>query len=128
MKLPPLCLNPEFPHAFHRSMDRVDETVLNYDLIEDVLILLIRDGKSAFLPPEASSPLSGAVLIFLPGIGEIRALTERLLSNRMFADRHKFSIIPLHSTLSSAEQKLAFEPSRQGCRKIIISTNIAETR
>jgi HrpA-like RNA helicase len=108
-------------------MDRVDETILNYDLIEDVLrnILLL---SSKFVAPDGQTYSEGAVLIFLQGIREIRGLSDRLLGSRDFRDVKRFDIIPLHSKLSSSDQRRAFLPSSKGCRKIILSTNIAETR
>lgn len=120
-----------FCFAFYaiRSMDRVDETVLNYDLIEDVLITLLGEGSCPFKPPEGrAGPVEGAILIFLQGLGEIRAVMERLLGSRYFGNFKRFDIVPMHSTLSSSDQRRAFKPSPEGCRKIIISTNIAETR
>ena len=39
----------------------------------------------------------------------------------------KFIIIPLHSSLSSEEQSLVFKRPKHGVRKIVLSTNIAET-
>lgn len=122
-----------------RSMDRVNETVINYDLIEDVLSLLLLESSSPFTPPTAQAgdsrgdgvnkkhAASGAVLVFMPGIGEIRTLAERLTGSRFFGNRKIFEIVPLHSTLSSDDQRRAFKPSPMGCRKIIISTNVAET-
>lgn len=62
------------------------------------------------------------------GLGEIKALMDRLDASRVFRDRQRFDIIPLHSTLSSSDQRRAFVPSLRGCRKIICATNIAETR
>jgi HrpA-like RNA helicase len=110
-------------------MERVDETSINYDLIEDVLgIVLIKyDKDCGLIPPDNSDMSEGSVLIFMPGIGEIRTLTERLAGSRLFG-KDKFDIVPMHSTLSSSDQRRAFQPARKGCRKIIISTNIAETR
>ena len=61
------------------------------------------------------------------GLGEIRALMERLDGSRIFRDKSNFDLIPLHSTLSSRDQRRAFLPSKPGCRKIICATNIAET-
>lgn len=61
------------------------------------------------------------------GLGEIRSLTERLQASRSLGDNRRFEIIPMHSTLSSRDQRRAFIPSKAGCRKIILSTNIAET-
>jgi Helicase conserved C-terminal domain len=121
-------------------MDRVDETVINYDLIEDVLNVLFLESESPFTPPSLQGAdsvedtdneklsLSGAVLVFMPGIGEIRSLAERLSGSRSYGNSQRFEIVPLHSTLSSVDQKKAFKPSPKGCRKVIISTNIAETR
>jgi ATP-dependent RNA helicase DHX29 len=109
-------------------MDRVDEAVINYDLIEDLLeLVLIRSDHEMLVLPEGADMTRGAVLVFLPGIGEIRSLSDRLRSSRVFGNRSSFDIVALHSSLSSTEQKRAFQPSPRGCRKIIVSTNVAET-
>lgn len=114
-------------------MDRVDEKIVNYDLIEDILTTLLLEPSSAKMKlsfPESDCKeliVDGATLIFLPGLGEIRALSDRLRCNRHFSKRDAFEIIPLHSTISPRDQKRAFLKSKRGCRKIIISTNIAET-
>lgn len=112
------------------SMERVDEKVLNFDLIEDVLQLLLLNSESNTLlcAPEGANTKSGAVLIFLPGIGEIRSLYDRLTSNRRLGDASKFLFIPLHSKLSSADQRKAFLPSNKGEWKIVLATNIAESK
>ena len=118
--------------ATQRSMDRVDEFVINYDLIEDVLTLILDKGSAnpILLPPicdGSEKAANGAVLIFLPGMGEIRALTDRLKGSRFFGDSNRFDVIPMHSSLSPQDQKRAFLKPRAGCRKIILATNIAET-
>ena len=116
-------------------MDRVDEQVINYDLIEDVLHLMLitpEKNKALFLPSCSDIDVdnnalvrNGSVLIFLPGMGEIRTLSNRLKGNRVFGDSNRFDIIPMHSTLSPKDQKRAFIKPRKGCQKIIIATNIA---
>jgi ATP-dependent RNA helicase DHX29 len=112
-----------------KTMDRVEESMLNYDLIEDVLHLLLieRNSDHALKPPEGSMIQKGAILIFLPGIGEIRTLSDRLQSSRFFQDRNMFEIIPMHSALSSSEQRRAFVVPRKVQWAIIVATNIAET-
>eukprot|EP00536_Pseudo-nitzschia_multiseries_P003675 jgi/Psemu1/318225/estExt_fgenesh1_pm.C_570029 len=111
------------------SLERVDESVLNYDLVEDVLQLLLihPERNSILLAPNGADTSNGSVLIFLPGIGEIRSLMDRLSANRTLGDKSRFNLIPLHSKLSSADQRKAFLRAKPGCRKIILSTNIAET-
>ena len=113
-----------------RSMERVNEEVINYDLIEDVLKLVTSDQgiNDTLVAPDGADMSTGSILIFLPGLSEIRSLIERLEGSRLFRSRQKFELIPLHSTLSSKDQRRAFLPSKDGCRKIICATNIAETR
>lgn len=118
--------------ATQRSMDRVDEFVINYDLIEDVLTLLLDEHaeNTILLPPSGvgnETKPDGSVLVFLPGMGEIRALSDRLSGSRFFGNSSRFEIIPMHSSLSPQDQKRAFLKPRAGCRKIILATNIAET-
>ncbi|CAG2067550.1 unnamed protein product, partial [Timema podura] len=36
-------------------------------------------------------------------------------------------LVPLHSTLTSEEQAMVFHKPKSGVRKIVLSTNIAET-
>jgi HrpA-like RNA helicase len=60
-------------------------------------------------------------------MSEIRSLTNRLFGNRLLGNKDTFDIVPLHSSLSSRDQKRAFAPISPGRRKIILATNIAET-
>ncbi|KAK3653634.1 hypothetical protein LTR56_004489 [Elasticomyces elasticus] len=73
----------------------------------------------------------GAVLAFLPGLEEILRTQRHLLAQPIlgvdFGDTTKFKICLLHSTVPKEEQSQIFDPSPPGCRKIILSTNIAET-
>ncbi|KXT09752.1 hypothetical protein AC579_9323 [Pseudocercospora musae] len=74
---------------------------------------------------------NGAILAFLPGLQEITATEELLMQAPVFgvnfADADAFQIHLLHSTVPVEKQRQIFEPSPSGCRKIILSTNIAET-
>ena len=65
----------------------------------------------------------GAVLVFMPGTLEIRRLVrdlEKALGARAW-------ILPLHGALTGAEQTRVFRRPPAGKRKIVVSTNIAET-
>jgi len=117
---------PGFKLSTRLSLWRVNEEAINYDLVEDVLmLLLVKKDYSALAPPEGADLSSnGSVLVFLPGLGEIKALAERLEGNRSF---RSCDIIPMHSTLSSKDQRRAFTPASPGRTKIILGTNICET-
>ncbi|CAK9684349.1 unnamed protein product [Candida parapsilosis] len=62
----------------------------------------------------------GSILIFMPGVPEINRVIKAINS---IAD---FWTLPLHSSLSPQEQKKVFQSAR-GQRKVVVSTNIAET-
>jgi ATP-dependent helicase HrpB len=63
---------------------------------------------------------AGDVLVFLPGMAEIRRVEEAL------ADAPAI-VRPLHGELDPAAQDLALRPDAEGRRKIILATSIAET-
>ena len=65
----------------------------------------------------------GDVLVFLPGIGEIRRV-EQFLVDRVPPD---VDIRLLAGALSLAEQDLALMPSPSGRRRVVLSTDIAES-
>ncbi|MBW3544830.1 MAG: ATP-dependent helicase HrpB, partial [Bacteroidetes bacterium] len=64
----------------------------------------------------------GDILVFLPGLGEIRKVEEGLQSLGP-----ALSIHPLYGDLSQAAQQAALLPHPQGRRKIVLATSIAET-
>ncbi|CAN0039940.1 unnamed protein product, partial [Sphacelaria rigidula] len=69
----------------------------------------------------------GAILVFLPGLAEITKMLEILADNPLFSDKEKTHVYPLHGSLSTADQKAIFQVPPAGVRKIVVSTNIAET-
>lgn len=66
----------------------------------------------------------GAVLCFMPGWKEMKALQKELEFCR---SRNKLKILLAHSKLPIHEQRLIFSPAGDNERKIILATNIAET-
>jgi ATP-dependent helicase HrpB len=66
----------------------------------------------------------GDLMVFLPGVGEIRRV-ESLLNS--FSLDKEVRIYPLHGTLSPEAQDRAIAPSIAGVRKIVLTTSIAET-
>ena len=65
----------------------------------------------------------GSILVFLPGIADIRFI-EQSLSGALPDD---LLLCPLYGNLTLKQQQQAIEPSQQGKRKLVLATNIAET-
>ncbi|KAI8843014.1 hypothetical protein BC829DRAFT_446354 [Chytridium lagenaria] len=82
------------------TLSRMDPTKINLELVE-ALIRKIVDGE----------------------LEERLEMGEGVKENR----GGKMIVIPLHSLVGAAEQALAFKPPPYGKRKVILSTNIAET-
>lgn len=71
---------------------------------------------------------SGNILIFLPGISDIRKAQEALLETNEFSDDSENELCILHSSISLEEQKFIISPAiPDGKRRVILSTSIAET-
>ncbi|XP_054976851.1 putative ATP-dependent RNA helicase DHX57 [Sorex araneus] len=103
-----------------KTMSVLDFEKVNLELIEALLEWIV-SGKHSYPP--------GAILVFLPGLAEIKMLYEQLQANSLFNNRRSDRCVvhPLHSSLSSEEQQAVFVRPPAGVTKIIISTNIAET-
>ena len=71
----------------------------------------------------------GDILVFLTGREEIESMQSILAQCReMFpSDWLDMVVCPLYAALPSKKQQNAFVPVRGGCRKVILSTNVAET-
>nr|XP_039270270.1 ATP-dependent DNA/RNA helicase DHX36-like [Styela clava] len=68
----------------------------------------------------------GAILVFVPGWMDIKAVHDQLQRDRQFSPS-RFLIIPLHSMMPTANQRQVFDRPPPGVTKIVIATNIAET-
>ncbi|MCK5837730.1 MAG: ATP-dependent helicase HrpB, partial [Desulfobacula sp.] len=66
---------------------------------------------------------SGDILVFLPGVKEIKTLYSILEKN----PDPFIHVFPLYGNLSQKDQARAFRPSNRSERKIVIATSIAET-
>ncbi|KAG2411771.1 hypothetical protein HFD88_009327 [Aspergillus terreus] len=94
-----------------------DEYRLDYQLIKRLLIQI------ATVPDMAQ--YSKAILVFMPGMAEIRRLNDEILSDPTF--QTGWIVHALHSSIASEDQEKAFIVPPEGMRKIVIATNIAET-
>jgi ATP-dependent RNA helicase HrpB len=66
----------------------------------------------------------GSLLVFLPGMAEIRRVERRLLDADLGS---RVMVAPLHGDLPQAAQDAAIEPAKRDSRKIVLATSIAET-
>lgn len=66
----------------------------------------------------------GSILIFLPGVREIKNVESKLLES---IRDNTVTIAPLYGDMSREAQDAAIRPARDGKRKIVLATNIAET-
>lgn len=128
-----------------QQLQRVDPEKINFDLVAQVVRHIhcqvdpCKDGKSP-----------GAILVFVPGLREIkkaiRCITEdagdgkggkgRSIEDRGGKGASKGGpevtkdglwVLPLHSMISVNEQRLVFKRPPQRARKVVVTTNIAET-
>lgn len=75
---------------------------------------------AAHVVRQALKEQEGDILVFLPGQADITKCAEMLQGSAA-------NILPLYGNLSPAEQRRAILPSRDGERKVVIATPIAET-
>lgn len=138
-----------------RSLEIIDEAKINYDLIEELVCHVIererlegddamtRGWKPAEEYRDRVKALEGgsSILIFLPGAEEINKMIRQLqASNKLQqacrggdkegkkrAPDWDFRLYPLHGSLPPSQQTKVFERVPRGVKKIVVSTNVAET-
>ncbi len=92
---------------------------LDYALVAATVVAVVERGGERD---------DGAILVFMPGVAEIRRLArevERRAAGCAAAGR--MHVLQLHGSLAPGEQALVFTRPPPGKRKVILSTNVAET-
>uniref|UniRef100_A0A3P8TS41 RNA helicase n=1 Tax=Amphiprion percula TaxID=161767 RepID=A0A3P8TS41_AMPPE len=115
-------LGPDLDHFSSRTrqvLQYMNPNKINMDLLVDLIDYLDKSPQFA--------DVDGAVLVFLPGLAHIQQLYDLISSDKRFRDKNRYRVVALHSTLSSKDQAAAFTVPPAGVRKIVLSTNIAET-
>lgn len=100
------------PPAITASTDTLNAETALMDKIASIVGRILSEGRS------------GAILVFLPGERAIKNCIERLSKEPWFK---KLFPLPLYGRLSKEEQERVFKSPPFGKKKIVISTNIAET-
>ncbi|GAU39588.1 hypothetical protein TSUD_384710 [Trifolium subterraneum] len=117
LKVEPAILSVE-GRGFNVQINFAEEPVQDYVQAAVSTVLLIHERES-----------TGDVLVFLTGQDDIDAavhlFNEEIQTNRKHSSG--LVVLPLYSGLPRADQELVFTPTARGKRKVVISTNIAET-
>ncbi|KAM9091278.1 ATP-dependent RNA helicase TDRD9 [Megaptera novaeangliae] len=120
----------EHIHHSRLSPRLLEEPVITKDIYE-VAVSLIQMFDGLDMKESGTKTWSGtpfvsersSVLVFLPGLGEINYMHE-ILTNMV---HKRLQVYPLHSSVTLEEQNNVFLSPVPGYRKIILSTNIAES-
>lgn len=99
------------------ALAQLNEYRVPYDLVLKLLQVIASNVEY--------TDYSKAILVFLPGMAEIRRLQDMINGNTFFGS--KWQIHSLHSSVATEEQERAFLIPPPGIRKIVLATNIAET-
>ncbi|OMJ27201.1 ATP-dependent RNA helicase DHX29 [Smittium culicis] len=124
----------------YKTISLINQNKVNLELIIHLLkYILHNEEKMSTGVPSINIPDQGSILVFLPGIKDINNLASMIESDY---DLDIFLPIKLHSALyttkkpqpdnsgpgiSAKNQLDPFKPAPPGKKKIVISTNIAET-
>ncbi|XP_074778990.1 ATP-dependent RNA helicase DHX33 isoform X1 [Athene noctua] len=75
------------------------------------------------------APFSQDILVFLTGQEEIEAMTKTCqdVAKHLPEGCPQMVVMPLYASLPYSQQLRVFQAAPKGCRKVILSTNIAET-
>jgi len=107
-------------------------------VLEDGQVGVSTEKEDAIVPVDlialtiahiAKTTTTGAILVFLPGFQEIQAVDQALRSQPLgvnFNDNSKYCLEMLHSSIPQGQMEV-FNTMEPGRRKVILSTNIAET-
>lgn len=95
------------------TINLLDERQIPYDLILRLLECICFED-------DLLRQHSAAILIFMPGMGEIRRMNDMLTEHERFGSGREFIIYALHSTISSENQGAVFDIPRGDIRKIVI--------
>ncbi|KAG8222127.1 hypothetical protein J437_LFUL002124 [Ladona fulva] len=116
------------PGISTQSFDIAMRLIKIFDLIEE------KKFEASKPSPDVKRSLAfkGSVLVFLPGINEIETFykilqDEQESGHNLKGKRCDWWILPLHSSITAEEQINVFKLASPGQRKIILSTNIAES-
>ncbi|XP_034949618.1 LOW QUALITY PROTEIN: probable ATP-dependent RNA helicase spindle-E [Chelonus insularis] len=88
-------------------------------------LIVVMDNIDMSADDSEQNDARPSILVFLPGIHEIEEMHNALSDQKN--EPLKWDIVVLHSSITNDEQQQIFRPTPEGYRRIILSTNIAES-
>ncbi|KAB2042205.1 hypothetical protein ES319_D02G199900v1 [Gossypium barbadense] len=105
----------DFSPQIQESLSCWNPDCIGFNLIEYLLSYICENERP------------GAVLVFMTGWDDISSLKDKLQAHPVLGDPSRVLLLTCHGSMASSEQKLIFEEPEDGVRKIVLTTNIAET-
>ena len=110
-----------------RARNKIDDKFVR-SLIVQIIKQQQTEGELQRSSQNKGERKTGAILVFLPGRGEIESLAACLYDkNTIVGDREICNVLKLHSAIPKNEQQRVFKPAMEGTVKVVLATNIAET-
>jgi HrpA-like RNA helicase len=111
------------------SLHKMSHSMINTEMLVALLCHIARQLEIVEANKSTDDKSKqGAVLVFLPGLAEITDLIKAMQDNPLLGQTSKYLLYPLHSALSTSDQRMVFLTPPVGVTKIVVSTNIAEVR
>lgn len=110
-------LDGSYSEGTIEALAAIDGKRIDYDLCSAVIWHIIQNY------PE------GGILVFMPGVAEISKLCRIVEQDaaKHGLDKNDLWLVPLHGSLSTTNQQRVFARAPRGVKKVVVSTNIAET-
>ncbi|EKX39133.1 hypothetical protein GUITHDRAFT_143740 [Guillardia theta CCMP2712] len=112
----------ELSTRYAKYSNRTKQNLLNWDPDKTDLDVVL--STLEFI---CEGQRDGAVLVFLTGWDEISKLLDKSKESRILGDSRRVRVLPLHGSMPTVNQREIFDRPPPGIRKVILSTNIAET-
>ncbi|KAM6311330.1 ATP-dependent RNA helicase TDRD9 [Aegotheles albertisi] len=114
----------DLQHTVHFRLpsQNIDQPVIADEMYE-VAVSLIQSFDELEMRGNSVASERGSVLVFLPGLSEISYM-HSCLSDKLYK---RWQVYLLHSRVTLEEQSSVFLTTVPGYRKVILSTNIAES-